>query len=308
MPNEKDSTEKHLLNYADVFADVVNVLVFHGKEVIDPKDLVSTEARSVLTLHGKTREQERDVVKIWTKGNTKIALVGLENKTLQDKDMPLRVLAYDGASYKEQVNHHRSKNKELKEEKTYPCLSFVLYFGTTHWAKPTSLLECIEDIPEELKSFVNDYHIKVFEIAFLDDDTRKLFKSDFRHVVDYLHQVRTKEEYQASAQPVKYPAEVLQLMAAFTNNNRFLDVAYEIDTRGPTNMKDLIGNMLSDSERKGELKGEQRGALKSTVDCVVNLVRSTKGNTNLNDALEMLKVPADIRDAVAKQAKALLEA
>ena len=76
MPNEKDSTEKHLLNYADVFADVVNVLVFHGKEVIDPKDLVSTEARSVLTLHGKTREQERDVVKIWTKGNTKIALVG----------------------------------------------------------------------------------------------------------------------------------------------------------------------------------------------------------------------------------------
>ena len=66
--------------------------------------------------------------------------------------------------------------------------------------------------------------------------------------------------------------------------------------------------MLSDSERKGELKGEQRGALKSTVDCVVTLVRSTKGNTNLNDALEMLKVPADIRDAVAKQAKALLEA
>lgn len=38
-----------------------------------------------------------------------------------------------------------------------------------------------------LKPFVNDYHIKVFEIAFLDDDTRKLFKSDFRHVVDYLH-------------------------------------------------------------------------------------------------------------------------
>lgn len=73
-------------------------------------------------------------------------------------------------------------------------------------------------------------------------------------------------------------------------------------------MKDIIGNMLSDSERKGELKGEQWGALKSTVDCVVNLVRSTKGNTNLNDALEMLKVPADIRDAVAKQAKALLEA
>ena len=112
MPNEKDSTEKHLLNYADVFADVVNVLVFHGKEVIDPKDLVSTEARSVLTLHGKTREQERDVVKIWTKGNTKIALVGLENQTLQDKDMPLRVLAYEGAGKPSPEQEQRTQRRE----------------------------------------------------------------------------------------------------------------------------------------------------------------------------------------------------
>lgn len=63
MPNEKDSTEKHLLNYADVFADVVNVLVFHGKEVIDPKDLVSTEARSVLTLHGRPASRNAMLLK-----------------------------------------------------------------------------------------------------------------------------------------------------------------------------------------------------------------------------------------------------
>lgn len=37
MPNEKDSTEKHLLNYADVFADVVNMLVFHGKRSHRPE-------------------------------------------------------------------------------------------------------------------------------------------------------------------------------------------------------------------------------------------------------------------------------
>lgn len=31
MPNEKDSTEKHLLNYADVFADVVNIKHLHNR-------------------------------------------------------------------------------------------------------------------------------------------------------------------------------------------------------------------------------------------------------------------------------------
>ena len=36
---EKDISEKILESYNDVFADIVNVLLFNGEQVVDPSDL-----------------------------------------------------------------------------------------------------------------------------------------------------------------------------------------------------------------------------------------------------------------------------
>ena len=36
---EKDVTEKILEDYNDIFADIVNVLVYDGKEVVKPEKL-----------------------------------------------------------------------------------------------------------------------------------------------------------------------------------------------------------------------------------------------------------------------------
>lgn len=78
---EKDISEKTLEDYNDVFADIVNVLLFHGK------------------LHA----QERDVAKYWRSGLLRIAFYGFENQTGIDTDMPLRLFAYDGTAYRAQL-------------------------------------------------------------------------------------------------------------------------------------------------------------------------------------------------------------
>ena len=97
--------------------------------------------------------------------------------------MPLRIMGYDGASYKKQVN-----DKKLK--KRYPVATLVLYFGTeTKWTAPKNLCGCFE-IPEELKPFVSDYEINVFEIAWLDDNTINMFQSDFKFVAKYFQAKR----------------------------------------------------------------------------------------------------------------------
>ena len=89
---EKDITEKTLEDYADVFADVVNVLLFNGEQRVMPEDLVDTTARSQFKADdGVLHEQERDVVKRWKHGKIVIALLGLENQTKPDANMPLRV-------------------------------------------------------------------------------------------------------------------------------------------------------------------------------------------------------------------------
>ena len=64
---EKDIAEKTLEGYNDVFADIVNGLLFNGRQVVDPDDLEDQLPRSMYKADGKIREMERDVVKRWKK-------------------------------------------------------------------------------------------------------------------------------------------------------------------------------------------------------------------------------------------------
>lgn len=59
----KDITEKTLEAYNHVFADILNVLIFKGKRVVDPEDLEDQIPRSIYKADGKIRELERDVAK-----------------------------------------------------------------------------------------------------------------------------------------------------------------------------------------------------------------------------------------------------
>lgn len=100
---EKDTSEKILESYNDVFADIVNVLLFQGEEILKPDELEDQAPRSYYKADGKIRELERDVAKRWKSGNIRIACIGLENQTEPDPDMPLRVIGYDGAEYRAQL-------------------------------------------------------------------------------------------------------------------------------------------------------------------------------------------------------------
>jgi len=94
---QKDITQKLLEDYEDVFADIVNVLVFDGEEVVHPNALEASNLRSQYKAasDGMLHEQERDVVKYWKDGDLRIGLIGLENQIKVEREMVLRVLGYD---------------------------------------------------------------------------------------------------------------------------------------------------------------------------------------------------------------------
>ena len=90
---QKDTTEKLLMDYNDVFADVVNGLLCKGEQVVQPCDLVMSQPISQYKVDGKIHEMERDVCKYWKPGNVRIALYGLENQTRVENFMPFRIIA-----------------------------------------------------------------------------------------------------------------------------------------------------------------------------------------------------------------------
>ncbi len=213
---EKDITEKILESYNDVFADIVNGLLFQGRSVIDPNELQDQAPRAAYKADGKIREIERDVAKRWVKGGIRIACVGLENQTKEDPFMSLRVIGYDGAEYRAQLNNEC--------DSPYPVVTLILYFGAEKpWTAPKSLYETIS-IPEEFKPFVQDYRINLFEIAYLTPDQVNLFKSDFKIVADYFVQKRINGDYIPSPEKMKHVQAVLQLLSVMTKDRRFEEV------------------------------------------------------------------------------------
>ena len=262
MSNEKDIAEKTLESYNDVFADIVNVLLFDGRQIVKEDELEQARSRSSYLGDKRLREQERDETKFWRKCNLRIALLGLDNQTEKDPDMPIRVIGYDGAGYRDQLYSEKdsSGNYVRNHEPRYPVITLVLYFGDTPWKSGTTLLENLAEFPEELKPFVSDYRINVFSIAFLEEETVGKFRSDFRIVADYFVQLRKNKNYKPTKDVFYHVQEMMLLMSYLTRDDRF-ETTYNERLKGVeyTNMCEVLDKVENRGIAKGIEIGDKRG-------------------------------------------------
>ena len=249
--NDKDISEKRLEDYPDVFADIANGLLFHGENRIKPEDLTAATPRTIYKADGKIHEQERDTAKMWKNGVICIAVLGLENQTSIDSDMPLRVIGYDGASYRNQLN-----GVDASAKKRYPVATLVLYFGYERkWEKPTRLKECF-DIPDGLEDFVSDYKINVFNIAWLSDEEISRFQSDFRTVAEYFQQKRLNKNFNPSRDQVDHAYGMLDFLKAVSGSREFAEE--HVNQFKPERSKVNMTSFFEDMKRLGEIDGEKK--------------------------------------------------
>ena len=293
---EKDMSEKRLENYADVFADIVNVLLFDGKRLINPLDLLdSLPKTSYKDDAGKLHEEERDIAKFWLNGKIKIALVGLENQTDVDYDMIFRVLGYDGITYRDQLDLLSDKldsnGKPKKSKQRFPVITLVLYFGyEKHWTKRRKLSDFVS-VPADLLPYFNDYKLNVFEIAWLDDDTVAKFQSDFKYVADFFVQMRKNKNYKPSNWQIKHVAAFLDLMSVLTGDYRFAQ-SYNVNLE--RSVSDMKIPFLDEVENRGIEKGLQQGREQNLIENIRAVMDSF--NVPVEKAMEVLKVPLDKKD------------
>lgn len=282
---EKDITEKNLEALNDVFADIVNVLLFKGEQVINEKDLEADTTKSMFKADGKIHEQERDVSKFWKNGEIRISILGIENQTAQDSDMPLRVISYDGASYKQQL-------LDKKQKKRYPVATLVLYFGTEEkWSKAKHLYDCFE-VPEKLKPFLNDYKINVFNIAFLSPKTIAMFKSDFKIIAEYFRAKRLNQKYKGSKEKLKHANETLKMFSALTGDDSFEKVYNEGNfKKGGITMCDVVERIRNDGRTEGRTEEQER--------IIMNLIESNAGT--IEQIAAWVKLPVKEVQKIARK-------
>ncbi len=225
---KKDSAEKLLEAHNDVFADIVNALLFGGEQIVKEDSLTDAQPFSSFKATGDTRLQERDVAKYWNEDCIRIGFCGIENQTAQDRDMALRVISYDGAAYRSQLSEKPQNKNKSGETVRYPVVTLVLYFGTEHrWSAAKSLHERLS-INDRLLPFVSDYKMNLFELAWLSNEQISAFKSDFREVVEYLRSCRMHTRYEGSERELQHITEMLELFRAISGDESFKTIENEI--------------------------------------------------------------------------------
>ena len=277
---EKDITQKALEMYNDVFADIINVLLFNGENVVTEDSLTDVVQESILKIDGGIRAQYRDIAKYWYKSKIKLSMFGLENQTKPEKRMPLRVFGYDGTEYVKQAK------KENNKEVLYPVITLVLYFGyNSRWNQPKSLFELLE-IDERIKPYVNDFKINLFEIAYLDREKIDMFKSDFWILADYLYQMRVNKDYVASDTVIEHVDELLMLMSAMTKDYRFEETINGVKGKEHVTMCEVLDRVeargMEKGMEKGIAKGREEGIKEGTVQVLISLVKD--GILSISDA------------------------
>ena len=292
---EKDISQKNFASHNDVVADIFNGSLFDGEEYIKADSLVDAQPFSQYKADdGVLHEQERDVAKYCVDANCslRLALIGVENQIAIDFDMPLRVMGYDGISYRDEMNLDKlvvdalTGKKRRVRHKRYPVITLVVYFGEKPWKKPLCLYDVI-DVPDRLKPFVNDFKLNIIDVPRLTPEQVKKYKGDFQIIADYFVQRNSGKEYVPPDKPIKHVDSMLKLMSVLTKDTRYSDWLKEDSAvREGMNMCEVLDRVESRGkaigEARGEAIGEARGKILGVQSTLISLVK--KNLLSIRDA------------------------
>ena len=229
---KKDQYEKVYTRNAEVFADIVNYLLYEGAEKIRPEDLRELDGEELLVEEKKVLQRFRDVVKQVTVRQNEEAIymiIGLENQTQVHYAMPVRTMVYDAMRYAGQVEAIRKQNDRrwkqgkrnnsdnsgeqagsrvedrlltsaeflsgiTKEDKLLPVITIVILYSSAPWDGPTSLYDMLATKDPEILKYVQDYHIHLIAPGNMTDQQIQCFHSSMRKVLTFIKYAKDKEK------------------------------------------------------------------------------------------------------------------
>jgi len=250
----KDKTEKLFVSCADVFAELVNGLLYGGRAVLKKETLLPGPTESIYP--GKAEGlgnqfQDYSMYVIEEKDVKKVsALYTLENQSRVDTRMPLRQAAYEGAAYRRQYKRRRGQG-------IYPVVSIVLNWGEKPWKAAKTIGELMDyPIPKGAEDYIDRNRLHVFDMRFLEKEVRERFEGDVRIVLDYLSD---RESLLRRRQKPENPEEVMRMLHALSGDERYLEYIAFVEEDGGKSMCELLDEMENKGRREGKREGRKEG-------------------------------------------------
>ncbi len=236
--SNKDITQKALLRVPDVFASLVNLLLFHNAPIISSNQIRYLDIPSHFVFDDSLHDLYRDVCAlILDKQGNPLFIVCFENQIWRDWTMPIRALGYGDTLYfwqRSQILHKSKAPFEIPLSRFIPCVTFVLHYGDDAWnAKSLDDLTRLEKTPF-LKPFVSGYTMNLENIAWWSEEKIASIRSDFRIIADYCAQIRRSRKkdpdhpmYEPPKQwKIEHVEETLMTLAAFSNDKKLTEALH----------------------------------------------------------------------------------
>ncbi|MBO5160193.1 MAG: Rpn family recombination-promoting nuclease/putative transposase [Lachnospiraceae bacterium] len=188
------------------FADLFNGTVFQGQQIVLPEDLEEIDSESSIIVTDKEKREKgiqkyRDIAMRW-KQNAELAILACENQNKVHYAMPIRTMFYDCLSYTDQVRQiwknrdEQIKNTEeeflsqfRKEDKIYPIISLVFYYGLNPWDASRDLYGMFHQEQEIRNSEIWKQYVPNYKLNLIDagdvEDVEK-FSSDLQLIFGML--------------------------------------------------------------------------------------------------------------------------
>ena len=271
------------------FADIFNGVLFDGKEVMKPEELETED--SVMVGHRETKGSKKvicDKVHKW-KGKY-VSVMVLENQSYVDYRMVLRVMESEVIGYdtqRQEINCRNRKagiklagdeylSKMKRGQKFVPIITLVLYLGKKKmWDGARSLYEMLE-IDEEVKPFVNDFKLNLFDYHEWNDFSR--FKTENRLLFEALscgsNAKRMKEALRKNPDFGRLDLESAKAIAGILKVKIDLDLIKTEDEEGKK-----VYNMckaFDDYKEEGKREGRREGEIQALTMVVKNLMSNQK--------------------------------
>ena len=281
----KDLAEKNLLQYKDVFSDIVNVNLFGGRCYVSAKELSREPGELIMkTVSDKNLRQLQMDVPMKCKKNNRNFFLCLENQSDKNNIMPVRDMGYQHAKYMEQIKEVKESNrktgnypnpmtKELNDsQKLSPVITLVLNYSQKEWEKPRCLNDMLkfpEDMKCELEPWIPSYSVCVINLASQSETTIRQYQSDFKYIVRYLScgndRKKLDEYFQTTEFELDHPEAFLDWLSAVTNDTRYRKAKELIEETEGKGGKINMCVLLDMYEERGEARGEARGIEKGIV-------------------------------------------
>ena len=260
------------------FADFLNVIHFHGQQVLSPEHLSVVDTDMSTVVEGKkvtvSFNRNRDVI-MRDNQNGIYVLNAIENQKAIDYTMPVRVFVYDALMYNQQLKQLKKK-KRRKKLRLEPVMTSVIYYGEKPWSGPKRLSDMMK-IPKEYQGMINDWDARIIDIKdidvelFQDEDNRALIQG-----IQMFYRWNGKEEIK-----LEVKKEVAILIASIVNSKKFLKIIKEQEGEKVVMCTSL--DLFAKRNRKagfneGKSVGKKEGRNEGKKTMLIELLKTKIGN------------------------------